>query len=163
MVVGTAGYMSPEQVRGEAVDARSDLFSFGTMLYEMLTGRPAFTRDTAAETMAAILKEDPPSRSRRTFRRRSRGSSRAAWRKRARRGFSRRAIWRSRWSAVGHRRDAGSRPCGAATLDGDARRRAGVAGDPRGRRPGGCADTTPSFETLFASATFTPVTNSRGH
>ena len=59
-VVGTAGYMSPEQVRGEAVDARSDIFSFGAVLYEMLTGRPAFARETAAETMAAILKEDPP-------------------------------------------------------------------------------------------------------
>ena len=59
MVVGTAGYMSPEQVRGEAVDARSDIFSVGAVLYEMLTGRPAFTRETAAETMAAILKEDP--------------------------------------------------------------------------------------------------------
>ena len=60
MVVGTAGYMSPEQVRGEAVDARSDIFSVGAVLYEMLTGRPAFTRETAAETMTAILKEDPP-------------------------------------------------------------------------------------------------------
>ena len=59
-VVGTAGYMSPEQVRGEAVDPRSDIFSFGAMLYEMLTGRAAFTRGTTAETMAAILKEDPP-------------------------------------------------------------------------------------------------------
>ena len=59
-VVGTAGYMSPEQVRGETVDHRSDIFSFGAILYEMLTGRPAFTRETAAETMAAILKEDPP-------------------------------------------------------------------------------------------------------
>ncbi|MGH9382819.1 MAG: LpqB family beta-propeller domain-containing protein [Vicinamibacterales bacterium] len=58
-VVGTAGYMSPEQVRGEAVDARSDLFSVGTVLYEMLTGRPAFSRETNAETMTAILKEDP--------------------------------------------------------------------------------------------------------
>ena len=62
MVVGTAGYMSPEQVRGEAVDARSDIFSVGTVLYEMLTGRPPFTRTTAADTMAAILREDPPER-----------------------------------------------------------------------------------------------------
>jgi serine/threonine protein kinase len=59
-VVGTAGYMSPEQVRGEPVDARSDIFSVGTTIYEMLTGRPAFTRGTGADTMAAILKEDPP-------------------------------------------------------------------------------------------------------
>jgi serine/threonine protein kinase len=60
LVVGTAGYMSPEQVRGEEVDARSDLFSFGTILYEMLSGRSAFARSTSADTMAAILKEDPP-------------------------------------------------------------------------------------------------------
>jgi serine/threonine protein kinase len=60
MVVGTAGYMSPEQVRGEAVDARSDIFSVGTVLHEMLTGRPPFARETAAETMAAVLNEDPP-------------------------------------------------------------------------------------------------------
>ena len=59
-VMGSAGYMSPEQVRGETVDHRSDIFSFGAVLYEMLTGRPAFTRTTAADTMAAILKEDPP-------------------------------------------------------------------------------------------------------
>jgi Tol biopolymer transport system component len=60
MVVGTAGYMSPEQVRGERVDPRSDLFSFGAILYEMLTGRPAFTCETAAETMVVILKSEPP-------------------------------------------------------------------------------------------------------
>ena len=60
MVVGTAGYMSPEQVRGEAVDARSDIFSVGAILYEMLTRHQPFTRETAAETMTAILKEDPP-------------------------------------------------------------------------------------------------------
>jgi Tol biopolymer transport system component len=59
-VLGTVGYMSPEQVRGEAVDHRSDIFSFGAVLYEMLTGRRAFVRETAAESMAAILKEDPP-------------------------------------------------------------------------------------------------------
>jgi len=60
VVMGTVGYMSPEQVRGEAVDHRSDIFSFGAVLYEMLTGVRAFGRDTAAETMAAILKEEPP-------------------------------------------------------------------------------------------------------
>src|SRR6266540_6697959 len=59
-VLGTAGYMSPEQVRGETVDHRSDIFSFGAIVYEMATGHPAFTRETAADTMAAILKEDPP-------------------------------------------------------------------------------------------------------
>jgi serine/threonine protein kinase len=59
VVVGTIGYMSPEQLRGEAVDARSDIFSFGAVLHEMLSGKPAFLRDTGAETIAAILKEDP--------------------------------------------------------------------------------------------------------
>jgi eukaryotic-like serine/threonine-protein kinase len=59
VVLGTAGYMSPEQVRGVAVDARSDIFSFGAILYEMISGKRAFHRDTAADTMSAILKEDP--------------------------------------------------------------------------------------------------------
>jgi len=59
-VIGTAAYMSPEQVRGEPVDARSDIFSLGVVLHEMLSGAPPFNRDTAAETMAAILKADPP-------------------------------------------------------------------------------------------------------
>jgi Tol biopolymer transport system component len=59
MVMGTVGYMSPEQVRGLPVDHRSDLFSFGAVLYEMLAGRRAFQRETAAETMTAILKEEP--------------------------------------------------------------------------------------------------------
>jgi serine/threonine protein kinase/Tol biopolymer transport system component len=59
-VMGTVGYMSPEQVRGRPVDARSDIFAFGAVLYEMLSGRRAFQRDTAAETMTAILREDPP-------------------------------------------------------------------------------------------------------
>ena len=60
VTMGTAGYMSPEQVRGAAVDARSDIFSFGAVLYEMLSGKRAFHRDTPADTMSAILKEDPP-------------------------------------------------------------------------------------------------------
>ena len=59
-VMGTMGYMSPEQVRGLPVDHRSDLFSFGTILYEMLSGRKAFKKDTASDTIAAILKEEPP-------------------------------------------------------------------------------------------------------
>jgi eukaryotic-like serine/threonine-protein kinase len=60
MVLGTLGYMSPEQVRGRAADARSDIFSFGAILYEMLSGKRAFHGDSAADTMSAILKEDPP-------------------------------------------------------------------------------------------------------
>ena len=58
-ILGTAGYMSPEQVRGEVVDARSDLFSFGTIFYEMIVGRSPFARSTAVETMAAILHHHP--------------------------------------------------------------------------------------------------------
>jgi eukaryotic-like serine/threonine-protein kinase len=58
-VIGTAAYMSPEQARGEVVDARSDIFSVGAVLYEMLSGHPPFARDTAAETSAAILIEEP--------------------------------------------------------------------------------------------------------
>ncbi|HEX7580953.1 MAG TPA: protein kinase [Thermoanaerobaculia bacterium] len=60
LVVGTAEYMSPEQVRGDTVDSRSDLFSFGTLLYEMLSGRMPFRKGSPADTMAAILMEEPP-------------------------------------------------------------------------------------------------------
>ena len=59
-VLGTVGYMSPEQVRGRDVDQRSDIFSFGAILYEMFCGRRAFTGESPVETMNAILKEDPP-------------------------------------------------------------------------------------------------------
>src|SRR5271170_3232158 len=60
LVMGTAGYMSPEQVRGQAVDHRTDIFAFGAVLYEMLSGKRAFQRSTSAETMTAILNDDPP-------------------------------------------------------------------------------------------------------
>jgi serine/threonine protein kinase len=60
VVLGTAGYMAPEQVRGLSADQRSDMFAFGAVLYEMLSGRRAFQGDTAMDTMTAILKEDPP-------------------------------------------------------------------------------------------------------
>jgi serine/threonine protein kinase/Tol biopolymer transport system component len=59
-VMGTVGYMSPEQVRGLAVDHRSDIFSFGAILYEMVSGKRAFRGDSSVETMNAILKEDVP-------------------------------------------------------------------------------------------------------
>jgi eukaryotic-like serine/threonine-protein kinase len=58
--MGTVGYMSPEQVKGITAGHRSDIFSFGVILYELLSGRRAFHGDTAVETMRAILKEDPP-------------------------------------------------------------------------------------------------------
>ena len=60
VVLGTMGYMSPEQVRGKPADKRSDLFSFGTILYEMLSGQSAFRGDTAADTITAILSKEPP-------------------------------------------------------------------------------------------------------
>ena len=60
VVLGTLGYMSPEQVRGKPADHRSDLFAFGAILYEMLSGKRAFHGDSAADTMSAILREDPP-------------------------------------------------------------------------------------------------------
>ena len=60
VIVGTVGYMSPEQVRGSAVDYRSDIFSFAIVLYEMLTGSQPFRRDSSVETMNAILHDDPP-------------------------------------------------------------------------------------------------------
>ncbi|MGE5715077.1 MAG: serine/threonine-protein kinase, partial [Acidobacteriota bacterium] len=60
VVMGTLGYMSPEQVKGQPADQRSDLFSFGAILYEMLSGSRAFHRASAAETISAILREEPP-------------------------------------------------------------------------------------------------------
>jgi eukaryotic-like serine/threonine-protein kinase len=60
MVMGTVGYMSPEQVRGQTTDHRADIFAFGAVLYEMLAGKRAFQKPTSPETMTAILNEDPP-------------------------------------------------------------------------------------------------------
>jgi serine/threonine protein kinase len=60
MVMGTIGYMSPEQLRGQPADHRSDIFSFGAILYEMLSGRRAFRGESTADTISAILREDPP-------------------------------------------------------------------------------------------------------
>ena len=60
MVLGTVGYMSPEQVRAQPVDARTDIFSLGAILYEMVSGKRAFQGDTPADTMSAILREEPP-------------------------------------------------------------------------------------------------------
>ncbi|HET7219999.1 MAG TPA: protein kinase [Vicinamibacterales bacterium] len=60
MVVGTAAYMSPEQAQGQKVDARSDIFTFGTVLYEMMTGRRPFTGDSQLSVLANVLNEDPP-------------------------------------------------------------------------------------------------------
>ena len=60
VVLGTLGYMSPEQVKGKPADARSDIFAAGAILYEMLSGHRAFRADSAAETMSAILREEPP-------------------------------------------------------------------------------------------------------
>jgi serine/threonine-protein kinase len=58
-LIGTVGYLSPEQARGEPADPRSDIFSFGAVFYEMLTGQPAFARASGAETLVAILREEP--------------------------------------------------------------------------------------------------------
>ena len=59
MLIGTAGYVSPEQVRGKRADARSDVFAMGTVFFEMLTGRRAFVRDSPVETLGAVLRDDP--------------------------------------------------------------------------------------------------------
>ena len=58
-MLGTISYMSPEQAQGKPVDSRSDIFSFGSVLYEMLTGRRAFRQDSTVGTLAAILHTDP--------------------------------------------------------------------------------------------------------
>ncbi len=99
VVMGTLGYMSPEQIKGKPADARSDIFAFGAILYEMLSGKRAFHADSAGETMAAILKEILPIfRSQtRTSRRASSASSATASRRTPSAGSSPRTTWRSTW------------------------------------------------------------------
>jgi len=59
MILGTAAYMSPEQARGKVVDKRTDIWAFGVVLYETLTGKRLFTGDTVSDTLAAVLTRDP--------------------------------------------------------------------------------------------------------
>jgi serine/threonine protein kinase len=59
MMLGTAAYMSPEQARGRPVDQRADIWAFGCVLYEMLTGQPAFSRETVTDTLSAITRDEP--------------------------------------------------------------------------------------------------------
>src|ERR1700676_4844120 len=59
MIVGTVAYMSPEQAEGKPIDARSDIFSFGSVLYEMLTGRRAFEGQPSAAVLSAVIRDDP--------------------------------------------------------------------------------------------------------
>ena len=130
LVMGTVGYMSPEQVRGKEADERSDIFSFGVILYEMLSGRRAFHGDTAVETMTAILKQELPESARIPCLPVCGRSFTTAWRKIPLTGFSRRATCRSRCRRCrqGRARAALPRSCPD--------RRAGAAG--RWRPPGRC-------------------------
>jgi serine/threonine protein kinase len=93
--MGTVGYMSPEQVRGQPADHRSDIFSFGSILYEMLSGQRAFQRETMAETMTAILKEEPTdlTLSNRQISAQSERVVRTASRSDLKIGFNRRVTW----------------------------------------------------------------------
>ena len=100
MLLGTMGYMAPEQVRGQAADHRSDIFAFGAILYEMLSGQRAFRGPTTADTITAILERihGPSGGWSVTCHPRSCASSIAAW-KILQRGSSRRTIWPSRSGA----------------------------------------------------------------
>ena len=60
MILGTAAYMSPEQAKGKTADKRADIWAFGCVLYEMLSGRPPFTGETVSETLADVMKSEPP-------------------------------------------------------------------------------------------------------
>ena len=99
VLLGTLGYMSPEQCRGATIDARSDIFSFGAVLYEMVSGKRAFRGDTTADTISSILKEEPPDLSAADVmcRRCWSALSTIALKKIRLRAFSLRAMLLSRW------------------------------------------------------------------
>ena len=133
VVLGTVGYMAPEQVRGEPSDHRADIFALGCILYEMLTGRRAFQRDSAPETMTAILKEDPPEGTRQRFRRdRLLRTLQRCLEKRPKSAFSPHGIWRSRWSRRSTQQHIGRR-CGTGWREArTAAERSGASGDRSG-------------------------------
>ena len=95
MILGTAGYMAPEQARGKDVDKRADIWAFGVVLYEMLTGKRLFEGETISDTLAAVLKEQPD---RSAHRRKCSGCCGAAWRKIRRSGCAISAGWSCCWS-----------------------------------------------------------------
>ena len=106
-IVGTAGYMSPEQVRGLPIDHRTDIFALGAVLYEMFTGARAFKRPSTVETMNAVLNEeplDPVAVNAESVSERGVPSSGAAWRKIEMSAFSRLVTWSSRFSSWAIRR-----------------------------------------------------------
>jgi eukaryotic-like serine/threonine-protein kinase len=122
VVLGTIGYMSPEQVRGTTADHRADIFAFGAILYEMLSGQRAFTGATPADTMTAILKEDPPDlpAAERHIPPGLSALSIGVSRKILLRASSRQAILHLRWNRPRARRDrqsplAEQHPCGRAS------------------------------------------------
>ena len=100
IVMGTAGYMSPEQVRGQAADQRSDIFSFGAVLYETLTGKRAFQGASPVETMNAILKESRLNYRKRieTSRRRSSALSVIVWKRSRGNDSNQHETWCLTWS-----------------------------------------------------------------
>jgi serine/threonine protein kinase len=99
LLLGTVGYMSPEQARGQPADARSDLFALGAIFYEMLSGRRAFEGATPADVLSAILTSEAPETCRKTARcpRRWSESCAAAWRKTGKSASSPRGTWPLRW------------------------------------------------------------------